>query len=118
MIEFGNIKKTYNKWSEHKNNEFNKLKTNENKLNNTYSKIYNIKTEPINEKNISLNIANLKKDIESFISYFVGGLLIFVGLYKTVNYYIQDKKLKEEQILTDTKIVSAIKKLLCLAFNF
>ena len=92
-----NIKKTYNKWSEHKNNEFNKLKTNENKLNNTYSKIYNIKTEPINEKNISLNIANLKKDIESFISYFVGCLfgrysldkegIISAGTFNINQYY-------------------------------
>ncbi len=28
-----------------------------------------------------------------FISYFIGGLLLAVGIYKVVNYYIQDKRL-------------------------
>jgi uncharacterized membrane protein HdeD (DUF308 family) len=31
--------------------------------------------------------------VVKFISYFVGGLLIAVGLYKSVNYYIKDKNL-------------------------
>ena len=30
--------------------------------------------------------------IVKFISYFIGGVLIALGLYKTVNYYIQDKR--------------------------
>ena len=30
--------------------------------------------------------------IVKFISYFIGGVLIALGLYKTVNYYVQDKK--------------------------
>lgn len=28
-----------------------------------------------------------------FISYFIGGLLLAIGIYKVVNYYIQDKRL-------------------------
>ena len=31
--------------------------------------------------------------IVKFISYFIGGVLIAYGLYKSVNYYIQDKRL-------------------------
>jgi len=31
--------------------------------------------------------------IVKFISYFIGGVLIALGLYKTINYYIQDKNL-------------------------
>lgn len=31
--------------------------------------------------------------VVKFISYFLGGILIIIGLYKTVNYYIQDKRL-------------------------
>ena len=98
LIKFNtkNIEKTYNNWTKHKHNEFNKLQTNENKLNTIYSKIYNVKTNPINEKNISLNIANLEKDIKSFISYFVGCLfgrysldkegLISAGTFNIQNY--------------------------------
>ena len=32
--------------------------------------------------------------VVKFISYFLGGILILIGLYKTINYYIQDKRLK------------------------
>lgn len=32
--------------------------------------------------------------IVKFISYFIGGVLIAYGLYKSINYYVQDKKLK------------------------
>lgn len=32
--------------------------------------------------------------VVKFISYFVGGVLILVGIYKCVNYYIQNKRLK------------------------
>lgn len=31
--------------------------------------------------------------VVKFVSYFFGGLIIVVGLYKTVNYYVQDKRL-------------------------
>lgn len=30
--------------------------------------------------------------IVKFISYFIGGVLIALGIYKTVNYYVQDKR--------------------------
>lgn len=31
--------------------------------------------------------------VVKFISYFLGGILILIGIYKTINYYIQDKRL-------------------------
>lgn len=32
--------------------------------------------------------------VVKFISYFLGGIIIIIGFYKTINYYIQNKQLK------------------------
>ena len=67
------IKESFNKWAEHKLNDFNKLKLNEIELNEIFSEIYSINIDSdIDDKNVSIVKANYKKDIESFISYAVG----------------------------------------------
>ena len=42
---------------------------------------------------VGLFIAMYPDMIVKFVSYFVGGVLIAYGLYKSINYYIQDKRL-------------------------
>ena len=67
------LSEKYNFWQKYKTNQFNYLKTNEEKLNKLFYDIYNVDgNHEIEDKYISLNKNDLKKDIESIISYSVG----------------------------------------------
>ena len=67
------LSEKYNFWQKYKTNQFNYLKTNEEKLNELFYDIYNVDGDhEIEDKYISLNKNDLKKDIESIISYSVG----------------------------------------------
>ena len=67
------LSEKYNFWQKYKTNQFNYLKTNEEKLNKLFYDIYNVDGDhEIEDKYISLNKNDLKKDIESIISYSVG----------------------------------------------
>ncbi|MEN6552894.1 MAG: BREX-1 system adenine-specific DNA-methyltransferase PglX [Methanobacterium sp.] len=72
------IERSFKKWSEISENQFNKLKLNEEKLNSIFIELYTLNKD-INHKmsddDITLEKADLKREIRSFISYSVGCML-------------------------------------------
>ena len=67
------IKDAYNYYVHYKENEINKMKSNEIKLNKLIYNIYNVNEEfEIKDKDITLNTMNLITFIKSFISYAIG----------------------------------------------
>ena len=67
------LKESFNRWTEHKLNDFNKLKSNETKLNEIFSEIYSIDINSnVEDKHVSVTKADYKNDIKSFISYAIG----------------------------------------------
>lgn len=69
------IKSNYREWNQYAESEFLKLKLNEEKLNRTFIEIYGLQDELTPElevKDITMRMADLERDIKSFISYAVG----------------------------------------------
>ena len=67
------LSEMYSKWEMHKKEQFKHLKSNEEKLNKLFYDIYNVNGDyNIDDKYISLNKNELKKDMESIISYSIG----------------------------------------------
>ncbi|WP_276954664.1 BREX-1 system adenine-specific DNA-methyltransferase PglX [Methanobrevibacter woesei] len=67
------LKESFNRWTEHKLNDFNTLKSNETKLNEIFSEIYSIDINSnVEDKHVSVTKADYKNDIKSFISYAIG----------------------------------------------
>jgi len=67
------LSENYMEWEEYKKNQFNHLKLNEEHLNKLFYEIYNVEGNyEIEDKYISTNKIDLKKDVESLISYSVG----------------------------------------------
>ena len=69
------IEESYKKWEEHCNNQFNQLKENEEELNKIFINIYGLQDELTPEeddKDVTVRMADLNRDIKSFISYAVG----------------------------------------------
>ena len=67
------LKESFNRWTEHKLNDFNRLKSNETKLNEIFSEIYSIDIDShVEDKHVSVTKADYKNDIKSFISYAIG----------------------------------------------
>ena len=67
------LSKNYIEWRKYKNNQFKQLKSNEEKLNNIFYDIYNVEGNcEIENKFISINKIDVKKNIESLISYSIG----------------------------------------------
>lgn len=75
MHKSKNLEDIFKKWVEFTKNHFIELKNNEEKINEIFIEIYNLKEElnpEIKDSDVTISIANLSKDIKSFISYFVG----------------------------------------------
>ena len=71
------IKEIFGNWINHTDNEFNRLKENEEELNSIFIGIYGLEKElnsTITEKNITLRKGNIEQDTKSFISYAIGCL--------------------------------------------
>ena len=67
------LSERYVKWEMHNKEQFNHLKSNEEKLNKLFYDIYTVNGDyKIDDKFISLNKNELKKDVESIISYSIG----------------------------------------------
>lgn len=69
------IESSFNKWHELTVNNYNILQKNEEEINNLFINIYDLSNEispKVNEDSISITIANLTRDIKSFISYAIG----------------------------------------------
>ncbi|WP_281862694.1 BREX-1 system adenine-specific DNA-methyltransferase PglX [Planomicrobium okeanokoites] len=101
----GEIEKVYSYFKQITNENFDKLKSNEEKLNTLFLNIYELQDEispQVEEKHITINKADIKREIKSLISYSVGCFLgrysldkeglIFAGgeldtnLYKTIKF--------------------------------
>lgn len=71
----GKIKEAYENWSSFKQQQFLKLKENEEELNKIFIEIYGLQEELsafIDEKEITVNHVDSERDIKSFISFAVG----------------------------------------------
>ncbi|SDK39637.1 BREX-1 system adenine-specific DNA-methyltransferase PglX [Natronincola ferrireducens] len=69
------IKEAYNQWESFTENQFNRLKANEEVLNKMFIEIYGLQdvlTPEVEEKEITIKKANRERDIKSLISYAVG----------------------------------------------
>lgn len=69
------IKEAYNNWKKYSEQQFQKLKRNEEKLNELFIKIYGLESEflpDVEDKDITVHRADLERDIKNFISYAVG----------------------------------------------
>src|SRR5690606_13086627 len=69
------IETSYSKWEIFSNNQFEKIKENEEKLNEIFIEIYGLQNEmtpDLIDKDITIKKANVERDIKSFISYAIG----------------------------------------------
>ncbi len=69
------VQDCFNKWKEYKQEQFNKLKANEEELNRLFIEIYGLQDEMIPEvddKDITVALADELRDIKSLLSYAVG----------------------------------------------
>ena len=69
------ISECFSDWKCESDKRYNKLKGNEEKLNSIFAKIYGLQNEltsEVEEKSVTVRKAELKRDIQSFISYVVG----------------------------------------------
>lgn len=75
LIKFNEntLEKSFESWTNFKENQFNQVKSNEIKLNEIFSEIYGLNMESdVNDKYISISKPNYVEDIKSFISFSVG----------------------------------------------
>lgn len=73
--ENGKIEDSFNKWKEYKQEQFNKLKANEEELNRLFIEIYGLQDEmtpEVDDKDITVALADELRDIKSLLSYAVG----------------------------------------------
>lgn len=71
----GNLNKSFNSYSEFKENQFNVLKNNEIQLNKIFNNMYDVDgiiDDEVIDKKVSVNLADYEADMKSFISYAVG----------------------------------------------
>ena len=71
------IENSFKKWKLITENNFSKMKANEMKINEMFIEIYNLNniiSPELKNKDITLRIADLERDVRSFLSYFVGCL--------------------------------------------
>ena len=69
------IEDSFNKWKEYKQEQFNKLKANEEELNRLFIEIYGLQDEmtpEVDDKDITVALADELRDIKSLLSYAVG----------------------------------------------
>jgi hypothetical protein len=72
---YSSITKAYNSWERQCDERFNQLKANEEELNRIFIDIYGLQDElvpEVEDKDVTVRIADLQRDIKSFISYAVG----------------------------------------------
>lgn len=72
---YSSITKAYNSWERQCDERFNQLKANEEELNRIFIDIYGLQNElvpEVEDKDVTVRIADLQRDIKSFISYAVG----------------------------------------------
>lgn len=73
--ENGKVEDSFNKWKEYKQEQFNKLKANEEELNRLFIEIYGLQDEmtpEVDDKDITVRKADEISEIESLMSYAVG----------------------------------------------
>ena len=73
--ENGKVEDSFNKWKEYKQEQFNKLKANEEELNRLFIEIYGLQDEmtpEVDDKDITVALADELRDIKSLLSYAVG----------------------------------------------
>ncbi len=69
----GTLSESFDAWQEHKQDDFNHLKSNEVRLNEIFAKIYSMDVEcDVEDKHVSIVRADYEKDIKDLISYAVG----------------------------------------------
>lgn len=76
--ENGKVSDSFNKWKEYKQEQFNKLKANEEELNKLFIEIYGLQDEmtpEVDDKDITVTLADETRDIKSLMSYAVGCML-------------------------------------------
>lgn len=69
------VEDSFNKWKEYKQEQFNKLKANEEELNRLFIEIYGLQDEmtpEVDNKDITVALADELRDIKSLLSYAVG----------------------------------------------
>lgn len=69
------VQDSFNKWKEYKQEQFNKLKANEEELNRLFIEIYGLQDEmtpEVDDKDITVALADELRDIKSLLSYAVG----------------------------------------------
>ena len=94
------LNKSFNLWSDFKENQFNVLKNNEIELNKIFNKMYDVEgiiDDDVIDKKVSVNLADYEADMKSFISYAVGCMfgrysldkesLVFAGGVFNLNNY-------------------------------
>lgn len=73
--ENGKVEDSFNKWKEYKQEQFNKLKANEEELNRLFIEIYGLQDEmtpEVDDKDITVALADELRDIKSLLSYAIG----------------------------------------------
>lgn len=76
--ENGKVSDSFNRWKEYKQEQFNKLKANEEELNKLFIEIYGLQDEmtpEVDDKDITVALADETRDIKSLMSYAVGCML-------------------------------------------
>ena len=134
--ENGKVEDSFNKWKEYKQEQFNKLKANEEELNRLFIEIYGLQDEmtpEVDDKDITVALADELRDIKSLLSYAVGCMfgrysldekgLIFAGGEFDKNKY-QTLEVDEDGILPilsdtwfDDDIIEEFKRFLKKAFG-
>ncbi|MCY8055652.1 BREX-1 system adenine-specific DNA-methyltransferase PglX [Bacillus inaquosorum] len=69
------IKNAFEYWTEHREEQFNLLKSNEEKLNSIFINIYNLDQElspEVDEKDITIRKADLAYDVKTFLHFYIG----------------------------------------------
>lgn len=72
------VEDSFNKWKEYKQEQFNKLKANEEELNRLFIEIYGLQDEmtpEVDDKDITVRKADEVREIESLMSYAIGCML-------------------------------------------
>lgn len=134
--ENGKVEDSFNKWKEYKQEQFNKLKANEEELNRLFIEIYGLQDEmtpEVDDKDITVALADELRDIKSLLSYAVGcmfgrysldekGLIYAGGEFDKSRY--QDLEVDEDGILPilsdtwfDDDIIEEFKRFLKKAFG-
>lgn len=130
------VQDCFNKWKEYKQEQFNKLKANEEELNKLFIEIYGLQDEmtpEVDNKDITVALADELRDIKSLLSYAIGcmfgrysldekGLIYAGGEFDKSRY--QDLEVDEDGILPilsdtwfDDDIIEEFKRFLKKAFG-